>query len=86
MYTKYFNEVKTIDDTVTAAIALHEEAKTVSNEREHATWWDKKVELLRIINSALETGYWAGSPNYDKLWSAKNTLFRAEDIAGNYSK
>jgi hypothetical protein len=85
MYSKFFNHVVSIDDTVKAAEELYNEAKQVYNRDQHAKWWDKKVELLLIINLAFETGFWIGD-NYDKLWSAKNTLFRAESIAGNYAK
>jgi|GraSoiStandDraft_51_1057287.scaffolds.fasta_scaffold598197_2 hypothetical protein len=85
MYSKFYSNVVSIDDTVKAAVELQEEAKMVYNRDQHAKWWDKKVELLLIINSAFETGFWIGE-NYDKLWSAKNIIFRAESIAGNYAR
>ena len=85
MHTKFYSNVVSINDTMEAAESLQNEARMVLNRDQHATWWDKKVELLNIINGALETGYWIGD-NYNKLWAAKNILFRAESLAGNYAR
>lgn len=76
-----FNHVRTIDDCIKAAEELKREAKMVSSREEHAKFWDKKVELLHIVNNTLETGYWVGSL-YDKLWMAKHTISQAEKVAG----
>jgi hypothetical protein len=77
-------KIETTTDCIEAAKELQEEAKKVTNAKEHATWWDKKVDVLRIINNAFETGYFTGDA-YNELWEAKHIIGHAEAIAGHYS-
>lgn len=73
--------VKNIADCVTASREVINEAYQVTTREEHSRVWDKKVELLNIVNSALETGFWQGE-NYNMLWEAKHNCFKAERVAG----
>ena len=75
-------EIQTTTDCVKKAEEIVEEAKTVSTKEEHAKVWDKKVEVLRIVNGCLNTGGFEGKA-YEELWKAKHLLYRAEEIAGN---
>ena len=77
-------EIVTTTDCIKAAQELQEEAKQVKTTREHAIWWDKKVDVLRVINSAFETGYFTGEAR-DELWEAKHIINHAEAIAGGYA-
>jgi hypothetical protein len=77
-------QYETTTDILNEALQLQEEAKQVRNERAHAKWWDKKVDLLHIINDLFETGAFTGEA-YEELWSAKHTLYRAEAYAGKYA-
>lgn len=74
-------KIETTTDAVRAAENLMEEAKQVTTRASHAAWWDKKVEVLRIINNAFDTGAFQGEA-YDELWMAKNMLYKAEEEAG----
>lgn len=76
-------ELKTTTQCVDAARQLLEEAGAVTNQREHAAWWDKKVDVLWAVNDALESGKFIGEA-YDELWQAKHMLNRAESVAGRY--
>lgn len=71
-------------DLMKKAEAMKAEAKHVTNEREHAEWWDEKVELLEMINSCLETGFYTGEAR-DELLHAKHLLSTAELYAGQYA-
>jgi hypothetical protein len=76
--------MKTTTDVLKEAQQLEREAKQVTNESQHATWWDKKVDLLHVINDCFETGAFTGEA-YEELWTAKHTLYRAEAYAGKYA-
>jgi hypothetical protein len=77
-------KIQTTTDAIRAAEELMEEAKQVSNRDQHAKWWDKKVDVLQVINNAFETGYFTGEA-YDELWQAKHIIGKAETVAGkNY--
>ncbi|QZA68943.1 hypothetical protein 010DV004_272 [Bacillus phage 010DV004] len=67
-----------------AAVQLLKEAESVTNEREHAAWWDKKVDVFLVIQNALESGAFKGEA-YDELWDAKYVLNEAENVAGRYA-
>jgi hypothetical protein len=75
---------KTTTDVLKAAQKLERESKEVTNKQEHATWWDKKVDLLNFINDRFQTGAFTGIA-YEELWSAKHSLYRAEAYAGRYA-
>lgn len=75
--------MKTTTDLMQAALQLKEEAKHVSNEREHAAWWDRKVEVYLLVNEALESGAFTGEA-YDELWQANNAIYSGEAYASRY--
>ena len=77
--------METTTDIMNEAFRLKEEAKRVTNNKEHGAWWDKKVDLLHMINDCFETGGFEGEA-YEELWTAKNTLFSAEAYAGRYAR
>jgi hypothetical protein len=73
--------IQTTTDCLRAAELMMEEAKKVTTRESHAAWWDKKVDVLHVINNAFETGYFVGVA-YDELWMAKHLLYKAEEEAG----
>ncbi|QZA69506.1 hypothetical protein 035JT004_276 [Bacillus phage 035JT004] len=77
-------KLKTTTQCVDAAKGLLKDAESVTNKREHAAWWDRKVDLYWIIQDALETGGFIGEA-YDELWQAKHILNKAESVAGRYA-
>lgn len=76
---------KTTTELVNAALDLKMEAKNVKNAEEHAAWWDRKVDVYRAINEALESGGFVGEA-YDELHYAKHLLATAEAYAGEYAR
>jgi hypothetical protein len=74
-------KLETTTDCIRAAEALKEEAKQVTTRESHVAWWDRKVDVLRAINEAFETGFFTGQA-YDELWMAKHILYKAEEEAG----
>lgn len=77
-------KLTTTSQCVAMAKQLLKDAKSVNNKQDHATWWDKKVELFWTIQDALESGRSVGEA-YDELWQAKHILNEAESIAGRYA-
>ena len=77
-------ELKTTSQCVAAAKELLVSARSIKSQREHAAWWDQKVELFWIIQDALESGGFTGEA-YDELWQAKHILNEAESVAGRYA-
>jgi hypothetical protein len=75
--------ILTTTDLMLASQEHEREAEQVNNERQHAAWHDKKVDLLEIINGAFESGYFTGDA-YAELWESKNALFRGERKACKY--
>jgi hypothetical protein len=78
-------KIETTTDCLYVAEELKKEAEKVTSRFEHITWWDKKVDVLRTINGAFETGYFTGAA-YDELWMAKHIISEAELIAGKWYK
>ncbi|PTU25908.1 hypothetical protein DA469_21315 [Bacillus subtilis] len=76
-------ELKTTTDCVNKANKLLEEAKSINNRDMHAKWWDKKVELFKTIQNALESGAFNLDARYE-LHGAKYILKEGERIAGQY--
>jgi len=74
---------KTTTELLEAAKQLKEAAKEVQDATQHRLWWDKKVDVLRAVNSALETGYFTGDA-YAELTQAKYIISNAEATAGGY--
>ncbi|MFL6470188.1 MAG: hypothetical protein ACJ71H_04980 [Nitrososphaeraceae archaeon] len=73
--------IKTTTDCMKKALRLKDEAYTVTTRESHARWWDNKVELLKVINNAFESGAFTGEA-YNELREAKNYLLQGENIAG----
>jgi hypothetical protein len=77
--------IKTTTDCMKRALQLKDEAYKVTTRESHAIWWDEKVELLKIINNAFESGAFTGEA-YEELREAKIYLLHGENIAGIQAK
>jgi hypothetical protein len=77
--------IETTTDCLERAHDILKQAEKVKTREDHASVWDQKAELLNVINSAFETGYFTGEA-YDELKKAKRLLYQAEIIAGKKSK
>jgi hypothetical protein len=76
-------KIETTTDCLVASQDLLKKAFEVKDREQHATWWDNKVDVLRCIINALETGYFTGIAR-DELKEAQYTISRAEKIAGKW--
>jgi hypothetical protein len=76
---------QTSEQVIEAAQQLKERARRVTNRQEHASFWDRKVDLYNEINSSLESGGLSEQARAD-LFQAKSILAAAEAIAGRYSQ
>ena len=74
-------KIETTTDALRIAEILYKEAFQVTDRNSHVQWWDKKVEVLQVINEAFETGYYTGEATAE-LRQAKYLIYRAETIAG----
>ena len=70
-------------EILSSAKELLEEAKRVSNREEHAEFWNRKVRVLRKVNSALESGLYSGEAQ-EELLQASFYINQAEIEAGKY--
>ena len=78
-------KVSTTTQCIERAQEILREAELVQTREQHAQVWDKKVDLMRIINNSFETGYFTGEA-YNELKEAKRLLNKAETVAGNNSR
>ena len=72
---------KTTTDILEASKDVLAQAEKVTTREEHVSVWDRKVDVLRALNSAIETGYFTGEA-YSELRQAQTNLYKAEDVAG----
>jgi hypothetical protein len=75
-------ELLTTEDCMLEARELLEKAHKVSTREEHIRVWDRKTEVLKVVNNAFESGAFDGEA-YGELWEAKHTLNLIERVAGN---
>ncbi|QDP42802.1 hypothetical protein HWC53_gp060 [Bacillus phage vB_BmeM-Goe8] len=74
---------RTTTELLEAAKKLKEAAKLVQDATQHRIWWDKKVDVLRAVNGALESGAFTGDA-YAELKEARYIIGYAEAKAGGY--